>query len=141
MSKRGGNHPVPGHFKVQGGAIEDRETARTSKQALVRQAARLKRRPGAKGNSSVAPPAQRAAEAATLPSATVLERVHDREFAKMNERKPANRVKPSRREEQPRYFTDAARGLLRRLARYAMAPLSLARAVVERIRVRESHES
>lgn len=51
-------------------------------------------------------------------------RKHDREYARMNERRPGKRVKAG------------ARGVLRRVARYALAPLSLARAVVDRFRDR-----
>lgn len=132
MAKRGGNHPVPGFFKVQGGAIEDRDVADLSKQALVREAARRKRkaRPkraaAAKKGATLAPTVDVA-----VPRA--FERAHDREFARMNERKPPRRVKAAGAQaEQPRYLTDAARGVMRRVARVAMAPLALARAVVDR---------
>ncbi|MGZ3429335.1 MAG: hypothetical protein ACXVCV_21940 [Polyangia bacterium] len=123
MSKRGGNHPV-----------------RSSKQALVREAARTKRRPARKGKAGAAPsvPAAGAMPRAQMPkSPKVLERAHDREFARMNERKPPpSRVKVAGSDEQqpPRYLSDAARGILRRVARYALTPVVLARAVVERFR-------
>jgi hypothetical protein len=135
MAKRGGNHPVPGHFKVQGGAVEDRDIASMNKQALVREAARLKHRPPKK---KIAAPKQK--RAAAVPKADVevppsFARVHDREFAAMNERKPGKRVKPSEGETQhPRYLVDTARGVIRRVARVALAPLALARAVVDRFR-------
>jgi hypothetical protein len=127
MSKRAGNH-------------RDRDGTRSSKQALVREAARLKRR-GVRQRKGGGSPGVQAAAAApraeALPSSTVLARAHDREFARMNERKAPKRVKAVGPDEQPSYLTDAARGILRRVARYAMAPLSLARAVVDRFRGRE----
>ena len=135
MAKRGGNHPVPGHFKVQGGAVEDRDIASMNKQALVREAARLKRRPAKK--KAAAPKQKRAAMAQPVdvevpPS---FARVHDREFAEMNERKPAKAVKRTEGDtHQPRYLAETARGMLRRVARVALAPLALARAVVDRFR-------
>src|SRR5213080_2052027 len=102
MSKRGGNHPIPGHFKVQGAPVEARDAARASKQALGRQEARKKRRAGRKTRLGEAPPAQRAKEPrrgrATVspPSSTVTAAAHDREFARMNERRPGHkRVKRS----------------------------------------------
>ena len=53
----------------------------------------------------------------------------------MNERKPGKRVKPSQVETQhPRYLVETARGVIRRVARVALAPLALARAVVDRFR-------
>ena len=140
MSKRGGNHPVPGHFKVQGGPVEEGVKAQLSKQALGRQEARTRRRAGRKTRLGEAPAAQRAKEPPKPkmpPSSTVLARAHDREFAKMNERRPPKRVKASdghAEVEQPRYLSEAVRGLARRVARVALAPLSLARAVVDRFR-------
>jgi hypothetical protein len=134
---------VPGHFKVQGHAVEDRDTAHMSKQALDRDRARYKRTAG-KAKRSAKPKPQRLVEPprdSDLPTASVLARAHDREFAKMNERqrKAPKRVKSAAGGEadQPRYLADAARGLLRRVARYAMAPLALARAVVDRLRDRD----
>ena len=117
------------------------ESAQKSKQALGRQRAGLKRRAGRKGRFGAAPKEQRAAEApraGSMPSSTVLERAHDREFAKMNERRKPKQVKSAGLERQPRYLSDTARGIFRRVARYAMAPLSLARAVVDRFRAHES---
>ena len=63
-------------------------------------------------------------------------RVHDREYAEMNERKPAKPVKRANDGEahQPRYLSETARGMIRRVARVALAPLALARAVVDRFR-------
>jgi hypothetical protein len=119
MSKRGGHQPV-----------------RSSKQAPAREAARTKRRPVRKGKAAAARsvPAAGAMPRAELPtSPKVLERAHDREFARMNERKSPSRVKGPD-EQPPRYLSDAARGILRRVARYALTPVVLARAVVERFR-------
>ena len=67
-------------------------------------------------------------------------RKHDNEFDLMNERKPAKRVKPAPAQvPEGGYLTDAARGMLRRVARMAMAPLALARAFVDRFRSHEAH--
>jgi hypothetical protein len=135
MSKRHRNAPGPGHFKVQGHPVEDNEVAQMSKQALVREAARLKERGGRK---RVAKPAKRQApalpKAKPLETPAVLARAHDREFARMNERKPPKRVKAAPRDGHPGYLSEAARGIMRRVARVALAPLSLARAVVDRFR-------
>jgi len=134
MSKRHRNAPGPGHFKVQGHPVEDADTTKASKQALVREAARLKRRPKPKRVAAKrARPALAQKVEVAVPAA--FEHVHDREFARMNERKAAKRVKPSDAEaHQPRYLTQTARGLLQRAARVALAPLALARAVVDRFR-------
>lgn len=136
MSKRHRNAPGPGHFKVQGHRVEDNDAAATSKQALDREAARLKRRAVKK---AVAPKRRRAAAAPKVDVVVpkVLERAHDREFAKMNERRPARRAEPAAGDAQPSYLSEAARGMIRRVARVALAPLSLARAVVDRIRDRD----
>jgi hypothetical protein len=144
MSKRGGNHPVPGHFKVQGGPVEERDTAKSSKQALGRQGARTKRRAGRKSKLGAAPVEQRAKEPPkpkTPPSSSVLAAVHDREFAKMNERiaPRAPKAQPPAAlgdviEPAPHYLSDTVRGVARRVAQVALAPLSLARAVVDRFR-------
>jgi hypothetical protein len=37
MSKKRRNHPFPGHFKVQSGAVEEPDVTRQAKQALGRQ--------------------------------------------------------------------------------------------------------
>ena len=135
MSKRHRNAPGPGHFKVQGHPVEDHDITGMNKQALVREAARLKHRPPKKKSAT---PKQKRAAAAPKVDVEVppsFARVHDREFAAMNERKPGKRVKPSERETQhPRYLAETARGVIRRVARVALAPLALARAVVDRIR-------
>ncbi|MCA1664471.1 MAG: hypothetical protein LC659_09415 [Myxococcales bacterium] len=135
MAKRGGNHPVPGHFKVQGGAVEDRDIASMNKQALVREAARLKHRAPKKKAATpkqkrpVAPPKVEVEVPASFA------RVHDREFEAMNERTAGTRVKSSNGDtQQPRYLSQTARGVIRRVARVALAPLALARAVVDRFR-------
>jgi hypothetical protein len=134
MSKRHRNAPGPGHYKVQGHPVEDNDVASLSKQALVRESARLKRRVTRK--KAAAPARTRAAAAAKVDLAVprVLEREHDRDFQRMNERRPAKRVKPSAADGHAGYFSDAARGVLRRVARVALAPLSLARAGVDRFR-------
>lgn len=129
MSKRARNH-------------QNRDSARTSKQALVRETARLERRAARTRKGGASPGVQAASPPAPtvepLPSSTVLAHAHDREFARMNERKEPKRVKSVLGPDgHPRYLTDAARGILRRVARYAMAPVSLARAVVDRFRGRE----
>jgi phage terminase small subunit len=57
-----------------------------------------------------------------------------RDFARMNERKAPKRVKPL---ETPRHLTDSARDMFRRVAKFALAPIALARAVVGRFRDRD----
>lgn len=140
MSKRGGNHPISGPSNGQGGHYDDRARALMSKQALAREAARTRRRAGRKTKLGQAPLEQRAQEP-VVPSSTVLAAAHDREFARMNERKPPRRGPSVERRaneaEQPSYLLDSARGLLRRVARVALAPLALARAVVHRLRDRD----
>jgi hypothetical protein len=139
MSKRHRNAPGPGHFKVQGHVVEDNDTARKSKQALVREASQLKER----GQRKRAAPkkARRApsvvAKTALPETPDVLARAHDREFARMNERKPPKRVKAAADDGHPGYLTEAARGVIRRVARVALAPLALARAAIDRIRDRD----
>jgi hypothetical protein len=140
MSKRHRNVAGPGHFKVQGHRVEDKDAAKMSKQALDREAARRKARPkrkrvvaAGKRRAPVVPRAQ-------PPHAPdVLARAHDREFARMNEQRRAKRIKAANGNGNghPRYFSDAARGVIRQVARMALAPLSLARAVVDRIRDRD----
>ncbi len=147
MGKRGRNLPKEGHFRVQGKQVEDREATGKSKSALGRAAAKQRRRAGRKTALGPAPKEQRAAEPPapkTPPSSKVAEQ-HRREFARMNERRPQKRVKRAtvakraraEASEQPRYFGDRARDVIRRMARVAFAPLALARAVVERFRDRE----
>ena len=85
-----------------------RNTARMSKQALVREAARRK---------------------------------HAGEYARMNERRAPKRARPAAGVDQPRYLAERARGILRGVARLAMAPLSLLRAVAERFRHPSLRES
>ena len=134
MSKRHRNAPGPGHFKVQGHPVEDNDVASMSKQALVREAARLKRRAPKK---KAATPKQRPSLASKvdIEVPAPFARAHDREFASMNERKPAKRVKRVNGDAyQPRYLTETARGVMKRVARVALAPLALARAVVDRFR-------
>jgi hypothetical protein len=154
MSKRAGNPPVPGHFKVQGGAVEDRDSARMSKQSLAKEAARRKRRAGRKTKLGQAPKEQRAREpkapeSPVLATAKQREAEHARDYQRMNERerRAARRVKPvvEPRGSDPELsgddaetpLSDLARGMLRRLTRFALAPLTLARAVVDRLRNRE----
>ena len=140
MSKRGANHPIPGHFKIQGGAVEDRDKTRMSKQALVREAARLAQRAGRKAAPARAAkrPRPKAAPKAKLPPASsVLASAHDREFARMNERRRWRQVAPPQRAVEPRYLGEAARGLVQRLVRLALAPFVLARAVVDHFRGRD----
>lgn len=136
MSKRHPNAQGPGHFKVQGHSVEDNDAANASKQALVREAARRKQR-GQRKRAATPKQPRRAPSLPTAPlpeTPEVLARAHDRDFARMNERKAPKRVKSSGGEAQPRYLTEAARGVIRRVARVALAPLSLARAVVDRFR-------
>jgi hypothetical protein len=66
-------------------------------------------------------------------------RKQNSEYDLMNERKPGKRVKAAAQVPEGGYLSDAARGVLRRLARVAMAPLALARAVVDRFRSHEAH--
>ncbi len=153
MSKsRHRNVPGPGHFKVQGHRVEDNDAAATSKQALDREAARLQRR----GPRKAAPAAKKArariAPKVDVAVPAVLERAHDREvarvherdFGRMNERRSTRAQQADKRVKsaggdghQPRYLAEAARGVIRRVARVALAPLSIARAVVDRIRDRD----
>jgi len=140
------NVPRPGHYRVPGHSVEDGETTTLRKQALVREAARLARRAARK---QAAAPKRRRARAAAKVEVVVppaFERAHDRELAAMSQRRAARRVKPAGRErserdrgerEPPRYLADAARGVIRRMARVALSPLSLARAVVDRFRDRD----
>ncbi len=141
------NVPRPGYFRVQGQRVEDPDATKASKQALDREKARLRRRASRK---KAARPAAKP-RAAVAPKVDVevprpLERAHDRElaseFARMNERRPARRVKMAARPQasdanHPGYLGAAARGVIRRVARVALAPLTLARAVVDRIRDRD----
>ena len=133
MSKRGPNQT--GFYKLKGGAVEDRDATKLSKQALVREAARLKRG----GERKVAAKRAVAAKVPKVelpPTPEVLARAHDREYARMNERRPARkRVKaaPVREQDYPSYLGSAAR-VVRRVARVALMPLALARAVVDRFR-------
>jgi hypothetical protein len=85
-----------------------RNTARMSKQALVREAARRK---------------------------------HASEYARMNERRAPKRATPAASVDQPRYLAERARDILRGVARLAMLPFALARAVAERFRDRQLRES
>lgn len=138
MSKsRHRNVPGPGHFKVQGHRVEDNDVAKLSKQALDREAARLGRRAARKP----AAPKRTRARVAPKPDLVVpeaLERAHDRDFARMNERRRApQHSRPAGGADHPGYLAEAARGVIRRVARVALAPLSIARAVVDRIRDRD----
>ena len=148
--------PRPGHYSVPGHPVEDGDTTTLRKQALAREAARLARRGARK---QAAAPKRRRAQAAAKVEVVVppaFERAHDRELAAMSQRRAARRVKPAGRErserdlserdrgerdrgerEPPRYLADAARGVIRRMARVALSPLSLARAVVDRFRDRD----
>jgi hypothetical protein len=68
-------------------------------------------------------------------------RKHAGEYARMNERRAPKRVKPVAGVDQPRYLAERARGVLRSVARLALAPLSLVRALAERFRGRQLRES
>lgn len=68
---------------------------------------------------------------------TPAERAHAHEFSRMNERRAPVHAHAAAHDELPPYLGERARGLIRRLARLAMAPLSIARAVVERLRDRD----
>jgi hypothetical protein len=143
MGKRRTNHPGPDFYKVQGGHVEDRDVTALSKQALVREAARLRRRP-----VTPAPRRKRAAkvvkpEPIVVPEA--LTRANDREigreFARMNERRPVSRrvarPAPLRAEDYPSYLGGAARGVMRRAVQLALTPFVVARALVEHFRHHE----
>ena len=117
------------NYGGRGHAVEDRDTGRASKQALGREQALRRRRAGRKTRLGAAPKQQRAKEP-VAPSSTVAERQRpQRDYARMNERRAGTRMI-----EEPRYLTDVARGVARRVAKVAMMPLQLARAVVERLR-------
>jgi hypothetical protein len=133
MSKRGPNQT--GFYKLKGGSVEDRDATKLSKQALVREAARLKRSGGERKVAAKRAVAQKAPKVELPQTPEVLARAHDREYARMNERRPRKRVKaaPVREQDYPSYLGSAAR-IVRRVARVALAPLALARAVVDRIR-------
>ncbi|HEY2748657.1 MAG TPA: hypothetical protein VGL86_28750 [Polyangia bacterium] len=152
MGKRRSSHPGPDYYKVQGGHVEDRDLAAMSKRALVREAARLKQKGGP---LTTAPKRKRApkpgkSEPAVVPAAVTrasdreigraVGREVGREFARMNERRAPRRVKraaPVRERDYPTYLGAATRGIVRRVARMALAPFALARAVVERLRKHE----
>jgi hypothetical protein len=148
MAKRRTNHPGPDFYKVQGSHVEERDVTALSKQALVREAAHRKQAAGRR--AMPAPKRKRAGKAAAKEPFVVPEafkRANDREigreigreFARMNERrsKRVKRAAPVRDEDQPTYLGATARGVMRRVARLALAPFVLARAVVERIRHHE----
>lgn len=139
MAKRNANVPGPGYYKIQGSHVEDRDVTKMSKRALDREAARRKQkgvaRPAATKRARVKP----ARKVEIPPTPEVLAREHDRDFARMNERRSRKRVKaaPVRAQDYPSYLGATARGVIRRVARVALAPLALARAVVDRVRNRD----
>lgn len=110
-----------------GHAVEDAGAGRASKQALAREQARRRRRAGRKTALGEAPPQQRTREP-KAPSSTVLARERpQRQYAQLNERQ-------ARPVGQPRYLSDVARGVARRVAKVALTPFALGRAVVDRLR-------
>ena len=138
MSKRGPNQT--GFYKLKGGAVEDRDATKLSKQALVREAARLKQRGATRKVAAKRAVAPKAPKVELPPTPEVLARAHDREYARMNERRPVRkRVKaaPVRAEDYPSSYLGTAARVVRRVARVALAPLALARAVVDRFRHRD----
>jgi hypothetical protein len=137
--KRRRDRKVPGHYKVQGTRVEDRDVGALSRQALGRDRARFDRRDARKKAKSPrpasvqAPKARGEAPAAAPPTARGREQ-QNREFARMNERVNQRRV---RMIEEPRYLTDVVRGMMQRVARVVLSPFALARAVVKRLRDRD----
>jgi hypothetical protein len=139
------NVPRPGHFRVQGHRVEDSDATRLSKEALDREAARLGRRAAKRPKA----PKRRRAPAAPKVEVVVppsFAQAHDREL--MSPRRAPRRVTPPApapaaargrpaEAELPRYLVDTARGVIRRVARVALSPLALARAVVDRFRDRD----
>jgi hypothetical protein len=142
MGKRNANHP--GFFKVKGAAIEDRDIAGMAKQALDRSAARRKQK-GLVRKKAVAPKrARKVSGLATEPFTEppeAMARQHDRDFARMNERRPAVRRKatPVHDEDYPSYLGATARGVIRRMVRLALTPFAVARAVAHEIRLHVPH--
>jgi hypothetical protein len=141
MAKRG-NFPRPGHYKVQGSRVEESDGTRASKEALGREEARYERRVARKPRAATAPKQARK-KAPPVAASEVLARAHDRElsreFERMNERRPQRRSRRAAAVEPdpsppPRYLGQAARGMLQRAMRFALWPIGVARAVLERIR-------
>jgi hypothetical protein len=62
MTKSRRNQPLPGYFKISGGAVEERDKTRAARQALAREAARRKRRAGRKGRLGEPPAEQHVPE-------------------------------------------------------------------------------
>ena len=139
MAKRNANVPGPGFYKIQGSHVEDRDAAKVSKRALDREAARRKQKGVAKQAAPKRVRAKAAARVEIPPTPEVLAREHDRQFARLNERRRPKKVKPApvRAQDYPSYLGATARGVIRRAARLALTPLALARAVVDRVRHRE----
>ncbi|HXU67896.1 MAG TPA: hypothetical protein VN947_01140 [Polyangia bacterium] len=140
MAKRNPNVPGPGFYKIQGSHVENRDAAKASKRALDREAARRKQKAAARPAAAVRRVRAKAASKVEIPpTPEVLAREHDRDFQRMNERRAVKKVKPApvRREDYPSYLGATARGVIRRVARLAFAPLALARAVVDRVRHRD----
>jgi hypothetical protein len=142
MSKRAGNHR--------------RRSTKASQHSPAQEAARRQRRAGRKTKLGQAPKRERAREPQAPESpvqATAKQREaeHARAYQRMNERErqAARRVKPVAERsasdvepygdqgERPRYLSDLARGMVRRVSRLALAPLTLARAVADRLRNRD----
>lgn len=133
MDKRRRDRQRRANFSAGGGHLEDSEVGRASKQALGRDRALARRRAARKSELGKAPAEPRAKQPVP-PSPTVPAAEPGRAYARMNERAEPKRVKPV---EQPSYLGDAARGVFRRVAKYALAPFALARAVVDRFRDRD----
>ena len=161
-----GNRNVsrPGHFRVQGHRVEDPDATRASKQALDREAARLRRSAARK---KVAAKKQRAAAAPRVDVAVphAFEEAHDRDLAKKlartSERRAAERRAAERRAGERRvgerrapkrvkpaaatgagsgpapYLGVRTRGVIRRVTRLALTPFAFARAVIDLVRHRE----
>src|SRR5262249_20680752 len=102
-----------------------------SKQPVAGRATTRKRSP-AKRKEPVRPPAGAKGPRPALPSLpnapVAAAPLQQGEFERMNERRVDRRVKAAegartQLSDQPRYLVDAARGILRRVARYARAPV------------------
>jgi hypothetical protein len=92
---------------------------------------------------SVKPSARPSVKPPARIEARVEAEAHGREYARMNERELPKRVQRAVERgngsdvHQPRYLSETARVVIRKLAKVAYTPVAIARAVVDRFRDRE----
>ena len=136
MGKRGSDQSVAGDLAGHGG---DAGAAGKTKAFARAAAAGRGRRAGRKAKRSAAPKPQpaRKPSGAGAPRSSKALAAQGREFARMNERRPPKRVKSGGGVEPPRDLERTTRSILRRVGRYALAPVALARALVDRLRDRD----